>query len=161
MVATGKLKNKPRRSKKWRDFGKTSTKQSSTEKHSLGTSTGGSPSLGLNPLENPECFTIRKYCNKCDIYFNMPLTKDEELTRNAGGLKIKNRAELGLCPECYANYLEEQKSLKTKGLLTDIEVEEIARKRYNIPKSWYCIMGFVDGYIEMRDGKKNILSELY
>ncbi len=158
MPATGTLKHTPKRSKKWRDFGKSSVKQSSTKEHS---SNQRSPSLSLNPLENPECFSIRKYCRECNIYFHMPLTKDKKLTGNCGELYIKNRAELHLCPECHVKYLKKQDSLKTKGLLTDIEVEEIAGKRYNDnSKAWFCIMGFIDGYIEMRDNEENILSEL-
>ena len=143
MAATGKLKYTTKRSKIWRDLGKTSTKQSSTEKHSSGTSAGGSPSLGLNPLENPECFSARVHCRNCKIEFGISLEE--------------NFSEPRLCNKCEKEYLEKQELLKKSGLPTDIEIQEIADKRYS---EWFCKMGFIDGYIEMRDGERNILSKL-
>jgi len=124
-----------------------------------GTSTGYS-SDKLNPLENPECFGITLFCHKCKRDFRMSLIKHNELHSNSGYFKIKNRAEEKLCPKCYKNYVLNELHLKINGLATDVEVGKIAEEITKHPYGWEYQLGFIDGYILCRDGKRNILSEL-
>ena len=116
-----------------------------------------SVSVGLNPLESPEAFSVIRYCKKCKNKFGMSLTEDNELHSNCGTLYIKNRAKLFLCPDCYESYIKKQNALSKKGLLTDIEIEVIARERTVHPYNYIYQLGYIDGMIEMRDGEENII----
>jgi ribosomal protein L31 len=140
MVATGKLKRVAKAHKKHISVSKISNE--------------------VTPLENSDGYCVHKHCRDCKNDFTISLTKYNSLNYNCGYLKISNIAELNLCPECHKKYLDNQAKIKSKGLLTDIEIQELAKRRYSATHSWFYHIGFIDGYIEMRDSKKNILSEL-
>ena len=116
-----------------------------------------STSSELNPLESPESFSITRYCGGCEEEFKMSLPEHNELNSNCGNLYIKNRAKSSLCPKCYKSYIRRQNSLAKKGLLTDIEIEAIAKKRTVHPYRYDYQLGYINGMIEMRDGKENII----